>query len=431
MRRMRNTVWSRAALAFTALSSLAVCAAFIRMSELKAAAAAALAFALIVSWRKPAHGLYLLVFTLPFSHVPAVFGSSNLALAEPVLFAVLAVFCVRRLGEGEITLRGAGLDIPILAFTAVTVLSSAGALQSLSPAQLADMSIRSPAFILRVLLVAFESALIYFLTVNLLRGEDVGKAVSILLASALIAALYGFTQLPSHGFGGVYSFFNHPNSFAMFLAMVLPLSISASQAAGRKHLWALPAALLLALLLTYSRGAFAGLLVSMAFLWFSGRVGSVKAGYVALAFTMLAFVSLTILIRPAVIASSRSWVVEAMPPTGLMITLRDRALMWNMTLGKVAERPLGYGYVSPGSLWGVPLEQAHSLYLQLLLEKGVFGLLAFLWILVSLFRVRLSGRPLALAAGLVAYLVHGLVDYSLKMGLLFFLFLALIEADKD
>lgn len=79
----------------------------------------------------------------------------------------------------------------------------------------------------------------------------------------------------------------------------------------------------------------------------------------------------------------------------------------------------------------------HNIFLNFYLSAGALGLAGFVWLLVRLFR-RASASPLGLAAlaGLVAVLVHGLVDsayFKNDLAIIFWLlvFLALPKETKD
>ena len=114
-------------------------------------------------------------------------------------------------------------------------------------------------------------------------------------------------------------------------------------------------------------------------------------------------------------------------------TLNGRLGVWKHSVDLIFERPFfGYGYV----FFDVPFsegdmktaEHSHNLFLQILLEKGFVGLFVFSVILYLFFRdvQAYRGYSFALACGVAAMLAHGLVDYSLKILLLFFTYLALV-----
>lgn len=115
--------------------------------------------------------------------------------------------------------------------------------------------------------------------------------------------------------------------------------------------------------------------------------------------------------------------------------LSYRFSVWGRYLGEVEKRPFfGAGWVNLDM--GRRLEHAHNLYLQLWLERGVFALIAFLWLMVLVFKDLggYSRLSIALASGVFGILVYGLMDYvfySASVGLLFFFYLALIDVNES
>ena len=109
--------------------------------------------------------------------------------------------------------------------------------------------------------------------------------------------------------------------------------------------------------------------------------------------------------------------------------LGGRIKFWKKCIGEIKNNPLlGNGHKFLILPYNNIAEHAHNLYIQLIFERGIFCLLAFLWILMLFFKdiKKYNGFSLAIAAGIFAFLIHGLFDYSLKIGLLFFFYLAIL-----
>jgi hypothetical protein len=116
------------------------------------------------------------------------------------------------------------------------------------------------------------------------------------------------------------------------------------------------------------------------------------------------------------------------PPPG--VTPRDdeeapwvvgRLDLWTAGWRLALARPLlGYGPDNFRHFYGTQLNleswdervQANDVYLELLVDVGIVGLVAFLWQVVPILRRTLlgSGTALALGLALLAFLVHGLLD---------------------
>jgi len=115
-----------------------------------------------------------------------------------------------------------------------------------------------------------------------------------------------------------------------------------------------------------------------------------------------------------------------------MIAIRQKN--WKNAFSKIKEHPfLGNGYTLL-KIDKNKMEHSHNLYLQILLERGIFSLLTFFGILFLFFRdaKRYSQLSLAFYSGILALLIHGTMDYvfySVSAGLLFFIYLALINIE--
>jgi O-antigen ligase len=253
--------------------------------------------------------------------------------------------------------------------------------------------------------------------------------------------------------------FDHANIAAMFFEASIPLLAVLVWLAwrGRRRVWTaiglvLLAALVEALVLTYSRGGIAALVASNAIaaaLVAGGRAGNLRralvpAGAVAVlavvAFSMSVAVSPTV--RTAIRRESPQDPLHESPParTASAPPVVPRGDLWGVAVHFVRERPLlGSGLDTFRLTYGPELglrrwdtrQHSNSLYLETLVSLGVVGAVAFFgWLLVLLLDI---GRTLlrasdpwtaAIAAALLAYLLHGIVDYFLlfsSTGLLFWL----------
>jgi hypothetical protein len=123
--------------------------------------------------------------------------------------------------------------------------------------------------------------------------------------------------------------------------------------------------------------------------------------------------------------------------------------LWRAAVHLFAARPvLGIGFDNFRHLYGVELGldswdervQANNLYLEVLVDTGILGLAAFAWLVarplvdaVRALRGKANYVALGAALGVVAFLVHGLLDVFLTFTptvLLFWLLLATLMAQK-
>jgi len=316
---------------------------------------------------------------------------------------------------------------PVLAFSLVSVLS---ALASGHPG----------ASLLACKGLLLVAAL--YVVAGLLTGPESADrflwALSLVVAAA---ALMGMVQVglcpePEPG-GGLARWFFHrcdrargPFSIYMTLAGILSLVLLATLPRlllGRRRWgWALPAWLvtLAGLALTYTRGAWLGFVAGALVLAPLIRRGRwlLIGGLVVLLLGVLA--------GPMQLRQRVLSVTDRQDPT-----VEDRAFMWRSAVAMWREHPwLGLG---PG---GVTREyhrfahpearkqrtsHVHSTPLQILVERGVIGLAAWLWIWAAFYAAVLgalrrlpgdSGRERALLAGSAAaiagFLVAGLTEYN-------------------
>jgi O-antigen ligase len=196
-------------------------------------------------------------------------------------------------------------------------------------------------------------------------------------------------------------------------------------AAWRPTLFALSIAATAALLLARARGGFLAFVVSLPLL------GVWLRHWIPPALAVLAAALQALTMPPAV----KAW--SATMPTLLhQLTEPDRLMYWTVALEMIKDHPIiGVGvnsFVKAYPRYEQAFGQfpdigpyAHNQYLHLTAECGVLGLAVFLGVLVCVFSAlarRLSQRTVApfeavvaagLGAGLVAYLINGVLESSL------------------
>ena len=375
------------------------------------------------------HELWLLAAAAPFLFFP-----NHPNRWTPLAFALIPLtWLCRRMALGRFTIHTA-MDVPIGILLVMTLVS-------LYPS--VDLSLSLPSMWRIILGMA-----IFYGLVNALRTEsDLHRIVTLLLLISIGATLTSllatdwnvgrlFFDLP-----GIYdrmprllkpvggsltkSARFHPRVVSMTMAMLLPLPISLLVLSRRRDWRFLSGAAVLimvpTLLLTQGLPAFLGLGAAMVFIgtwWSRWFLLSVPLGLGGL------------------VLATQHYGVQGMMaslfsvdhPLGLRLLLHLE--MWQRALHMIRDMPYtGIGLSTfplilnnfyPGFLIG-PEPQAHNLYLQTAVDLGLPGLLAFVWLLITFYYglVRsyraCSGRDLrallvGLAAGVLAYLVSGLLD---------------------
>lgn len=399
-----------------------------------------LAIALIILaaivFSSPEAGLVITFLALPFS--------KTMYLAGLVVIVTLSFFikfiCGRR------TLRFRMLDIPVIIFILMTL---SGGLFSLGSGSLPRA------------LVYVCFAFGYFLVKMMFRSEKYVRRAffAVALTGAVVSvigiieyfigspsAIWQDATLFSEIRGRVISTFENPNVLAEFLIFAIPISLSlfaASKHAREKFAALLSSSLcLVCLILTWSRGAWIGLLISGTFaILFIGHkwlVGATLA--LPLGVTGVMYLNTNVLSRLTSITnfsdSSTSYRIGIWKSTFAML---KNTFFYGIGVGSGAFDAVFPYYAISGI---TRAEHAHSLYLQITAETGVFTLIIFLALAFLVIQKSLSFIKtatvvknkyfaLGLICGIVAFLIMGLTDhvfYNYRIFLLFWLIVGLSSA---
>lgn len=277
-------------------------------------------------------------------------------------------------------------------------------------------------------------------------GIDLAPTTGVAICHSDSVALVG-------GVRRVASIYCHPNNLGLYLGRIWPLAAALAWGAYRLRsesdqrnaalLWAVGAVLaLLGLVLSFSKGALLGVLVALLVMtWLSGKRRALALGGGAL----LGALILAALAGP-----------ERLNPFGGSSGLRLE--IWQSSLQMLRDHPLfgiglgqffyyynpefGQGYIGPEALAAGEINTAHphNLILDLLLQLGVLGLIAFVWLLLRLLQRCIAGWRaggddafvlLGICAATAAGLAHGMVDQGYfypDLAIFFWLSLGLAEA---
>jgi len=350
-------------------------------------------------------------------------------------------------------------NLQSLLFDWPVVLFLAAAFISLAASANLRLSLRE----LRV--VVLEPVLLYFLLTRSVDRRGAWRLAGALLAAGVVAALFGLYQyaftdhvITAEGVRRMLATYPSPNSLGLFLERVLPLAVAWAMSRGAGNfefrnskfeivhprtlapLLTL-GVLALALLLTYSVGAWLGCGAAVLFMAaMRGRKALLTLLIIAL---LLAVVLLPVLRVERVVSH-----LGLQPGSTSVLRLN----LWQSSLQMLADHPLlGVGldgflelyrtqYIRPEA-WREPnLSHPHQLVLEFWLNLGVLGVIALVWFLLAFFQQGLrlyraaedSGRrvlALGLLGAMVAACAHGLVDRFLfgspDLAYVFFILLGL------
>lgn len=308
-----------------------------------------------------------------------------------------------------------------------------------------------------VLSQLLSSALLFFLLVRTATGVRMLMLyASGLLVSGLLLALMMIRAGGAERVAIVSSY--DPNDLALVLVAILPLAVVSmlvARGARRYLLGGVTALVLLAILMTSSRGGFLALVTVALYLLFARLPGA--DGRIArrltpgkLLIALLAVVLLT------VATPQRAWdrIATVFSPEDDYNVTADtgRLAIWKRGLGAMAQRPWGWGVYAFEAVEGARggrHQAAHNSFIQVGVELGVIGLGLYLamlrlcWLRLGTLQVpTLSGHgqaraeqrlymlATALRGSLIGFVVAGFFLSAAYAALLFVLF-ALVAAAEN
>lgn len=282
-----------------------------------------------------------------------------------------------------------------------------------------------------------------------------------LLASGLASALIGiYTFLGGSGalhlvingrFFRAFSTFGQPNPFGGFMGLLLPVAIvmtisAFNQLRLRSNLYnslicafyLITAVLLMTgLIMSWSRGAWLGCLVSVVVMCFAiPRRLSVSVTWAILLAGLLSVVWFSNILPSSIMDRLQSSTADFFAfddMRGIDITsenyaVAERLAHWQAALNMATANPMGVGLgnyevVYPAYRllnWKFPLGHAHNFYLNILAETGIIGFLAYLLFTFSAIYFTWQGRrhpdpqvrwlSIGLLGGWVYLIIHSLLD---------------------
>lgn len=410
------------------LAALPVVAGALLLAVAPSAPASILSLAMLVAGfaLRPALGLPLLAFVLPFYLLPKSFGSMAFSLPELILLcacAGAALYALRKwIGGYRISMARlvTPLDGPAALFLAAALLS-------LLASEVLRVSLRD----LRTLVL--EPMAAYYLAAWFLRrrSDQARVLAALLLGGAVVAAIglyqYLFTDhvVAVEGARRILGPYLSPNHLGLYLGRLLPMAVAVALYLPGARIAATPLAVSLAaaLFLTFSLGAWLSsslALLAVALLW-RARAALLLGG------TLVALLAMS---GPLLSLERISSHFSLTRGTSFL-----RLQVWESALRMIRDHPLlGVGmdnflyhyrgsYLLPEAVAEPNLSHPHNLVLNFWLQMGLLGLVAAAWLLVALARYwhrlwRTSLDPLdrAILAGIagatVDLVAHGMVDNS-------------------
>lgn len=368
----------------------------------------------------PVIGLYALLAAIPFSPTFGIEDASfSISAFEPLAALLLLTWLVRGVHRRDIQLPTGGLAGALYGLVVVLLISSAQAANlPLAMKETLKWALLVVAFVLTSACVRGESAMRGLLAALFFAGG--GQAF---MGLVQVAAGFGPAEFALGGIMRAHGNFGQPNPFAGYLGTILPLAVTMAAVShpGRFRTIAAATAVCigLAILLSQSRGAWLGLVLSfaiMAVAWGARTrrlvVPTLAAGLV---FVVLALTG----VLPPALANRVTSVTSnfgifdvrevVLSPENHAVV--ERMAHWQAGWEMFVDEPLlGIGpgnypasyadyYVTP---WREALGHAHNYYLNMAAEAGLAGVLALSIVLFLAFRTLLQ-RFRAIERGGAAY----------------------------
>lgn len=353
-------------------------------------------------------------------------GASGLDLTGVFAIAFIGFGILWLVAQGPLKTEWSPLILPLIALIALALLSV-----PFTPQVARGLREISRLGAILVLLVVLQQ----FLTTRRHQRLILGAVFASAVVPITVAAGQALTQsglFSAGGFERVTGTFTHPNPFATYLMMIIVLAVAVLPYVGR---WSKAALVVLlvasswALLLTYTRSAWIAVLVGLLVVGFLERSVLLPILGVALVIGVLAVPT---------IGARFSDLSDTATASGEPVnSLEWRLQTWDQALSSVNNPMIGMGLRSSDQLTEAN-KLPHNDFVRMYVELGVVGLLAYLWLLVSSWRVAASairvaaddfGRSLAVGfAGIaVGFLVLSLVS-NLMSQLVLLWYFAIVAA---
>ncbi len=395
------------------------------------------AFGVMLVMKKPSAGVFFLVFAAPLAPTMAGVGLSLLCLFSMIVHSVI---------QKDFKWKFDGIGFLIIAFIAVYLVAAIT-----SFAMVKSLSIWA-------IYVVFMT--MYFVIINSVNSKRILKNLLVcFVMSGFLVCLYGLAQ---YLFGWdtnqawmdeemfedikmrIYSTLGNPNVLGEYILLVLPVSIGlmwTRRRAAAKIVYAgISAIMFLALILTFSRGCWIGILFAAAiFITFAaGKLWGLG----------LAALPVIPIVLPESIINrflSIGDMKDSSTSYRVYIWMGTLAMMRDFWISGIGMGQEAFTQVYPFySYNGIVAPHSHNLFLQILVESGIAGIVIFLLIALFFFRRMMAGYGMgggkgsemstiitAISAGVCGFLLQGMFDncfYNYRVMLVFWCVLAMGRA---
>jgi len=410
---------------------------FLLPMKLFVLAAGGIAGLILVLWRYEI-GVYAAVGLIPLAPTMVLAG---------VIMLTLVSYLLKLYREKSFKLKLAPMDFFVFLFGLALLYST-----------ITSYTVKSSVLVLmmHIAFIAF-----YFIITNTIKTrKQLFSLAAVLVLATSLAALYGLYQYKFVGSTSeawidttmfediksrVGSTFENPNVFGEYLVLIIPVAIAMLW--GSKNWLSRIAALglglimLAALAVTYSRGAYIGLVLALGLFAVLRDRRFVLLGVVGL--FLLPFVLPPSVINRFASIGNLQDTSSSYRISVWLGSLRIAKDFWPSGIGLGIE-PFKLIYPKY-SLTAAYAHHSHNIYIELLIETGIVGFILFLSMLVVFYKEIFAGFyktrdrfistfMIAVGAGLTGYLAQGMVEniwYNYKVLMSFWVMLALGMAARE
>ena len=378
-------------------------------------------------------GIFASLILMPFA--------PTMGVVALVLLSFVS-FVAKMLTSDDFTFRHTPLDTPVAIFSLILFISSVTSF--------------SPVSSIKIFLVYFAFILGFYLTVNAVRTKkQLYALITSMLFAGAIVAIYGIYQ---HIFGfaegttwtdtemfedietRVISTFGNPNVLGEYLLLLIPVAAGFVLSRPSKYNSVISlivtALLSLCMVYTYSRGNWIGLIVAIIlfFMFYDGRI--IWLG-VLFAFFIPMILPQNVIDRFLSVGNTK----DTSTSYRVYIWMGSIAMLKDYWMSGIGLGSDAFNMIYPFySYAGIVAPHAHNLYLHIMVENGILGMLGFVIIIITYYRMviatvvtkgkdkMLKAIITGLSAGLFGYLVQGMFDnvwYNYRIVFMFYIIIAL------
>ncbi len=378
-------------------------------------------------------GIFAALISMPFA--------PTMGVVAMVLVSFFA-FVIKLLTNPDFKFRHTPVDTPVALFALVLFISSVTSF--------------APVSSIKIFLVYFAFVLGFYLTVNAVRTKtQLYALISAMLFAGAAVAIYGIYQ---HMFGfaegttwtdtemfdnietRVISTFGNPNVLGEYLLLLIPVAsgyiLSRPSQFNKLVSVVVTALLALCMVYTYSRGNWIGLIVAtiLFFMFYDGRI--VWLG-VLFAFFVPMLLPQNVIDRFLSIGNT----TDTSTSYRVYIWMGSIAMLKDYWMSGIGLGSDAFNMIYPFySYSGIVAPHSHNLYLHILVENGILGMIVFLIIVFTYYRMVIStiiaekkdkmlkSTITGLSAGMFGYLVQGMFDnvwYNYRIVFMFYVIIAL------